>query len=686
MFSKTNKTKKNFIGAIAMSLVLLMGSALGFLLETGIGQIVKPSSGSWSSYTSAPTGSGTSADPYKVKTARELAWFLNNGSNSYVVLESDIDLAGHTWSGILSNKVMNFDGKGHTISNLTGTNGLMGNSGSYPNISNVVMVNVNISGSSTVGGIAGNGNITNCIVKSGTVRGNSYIGGIVGSGTPTNCTNNATVIGAGERVGGIVGYNGGTTNKNMNTGNVFGTTYVGGIGGLCEYVTNCYAECSVTGSINVGGVLGVLGGGGNTLMNSGFKGKLMINGSSPTDIGSLIGYTTSSSIYQFKNNFAVAEIQLLNSTDTSVVHQFGAETSAIANLSNVESSYSYSQVYTSSGITEYRKYKVGSSETTPFSDFAYDQHINGGYPFYRPLFAVGQFIECDTMSYLEEYGFGQFVVDVRKEGSNYYVDLGEYPKTYVGETLNATLEDLYENLSSWKVEKVYTNGSSRNHNAYKYGNDIYVRVASATLYTNCYWPTFSDGTSLERGSAYWFKIEPITWRVLNYEDAVKGSDLMLISEDALTAGLSSSSYWGSSPIRTWLNDTFYNDAFSDSEKGLIKATTVQYNNGSLTDSSSNTTSDKVWLLSYGEAFGELETKYANKSYFFSDSERICVPNDYAFANGCSNTVNMNITPPPACSWQTRTWYGGVYQVLAGSTGADYNGNDRGGIRPVIKVG
>ena len=95
MFQKT-KLKKSYLNAIGMSLVLLLVNTLGVLLGTGVGQIAPPSTDVWSNYTLAPTGSGTSESPYKVTKAEELAWFLNNGSSSYVTVENDIDLGAHS--------------------------------------------------------------------------------------------------------------------------------------------------------------------------------------------------------------------------------------------------------------------------------------------------------------------------------------------------------------------------------------------------------------------------------------------------------------------------------------------------------------------------------------------------------------------------------------------------------------
>ncbi len=65
-------------------------------------------------------GSGTSANPYQITSAEDLAWFGQNATNKYGKLMNDIDFstysASNDWSSI-SNFSGTLDGDGHTISN-----------------------------------------------------------------------------------------------------------------------------------------------------------------------------------------------------------------------------------------------------------------------------------------------------------------------------------------------------------------------------------------------------------------------------------------------------------------------------------------------------------------------------------------------------------------------------------------
>ena len=119
----------------------------------------------------------------------------------------------------------------------------------------------NVSGYSLTGGILGSGNAENCS-NSGNVTGYESVGGISGNGDAVKCENSGTVTGSSKSVGGIVGYLNGTSHKVVeciNSGVVSGTTQVGGIIGYASMgsVTDCEnsAKVSATGN-KVGGIVG----------------------------------------------------------------------------------------------------------------------------------------------------------------------------------------------------------------------------------------------------------------------------------------------------------------------------------------------------------------------------------------------------------------------------------------------
>ena len=177
--------------------------------------------------------------------------------------------------------------------------------------------------------------------------------------------------------------------------------------------------------------------------------------------------------------------------------------------------------------------------------------------------------------------------------------------------------------------------------------------------------------------------EAIKWVVLDKNDEDQG--LFLISEQALDcqkyhyrwAGTS----WENCTLRGWLNDDFYNAAFSKKEQAIIRTTKVNANdpvpNPKNTIDYGNNTKDKVFLLSYNEAM----------TYFATDEERVCKSTAYA------ESINANLTKEDIseyCSWRLRTpgISGTSYASYITETGAlsDHNVDATFiGIRPVVWI-
>ena len=169
-----------------------------------------------------------------------------------------------------------------------------------------------------------------------------------------------------------------------------------------------------------------------------------------------------------------------------------------------------------------------------------------------------------------------------------------------------------------KDASVTINNSSPDENGYYMGNDNekYDLVIANPYYNNV---MFSNDETIVKNQDYYFKVEPIKWKVLEDKDG----KVFLFSELVLDAHKfdSSSKYYSSSSIRAWLNNEFYNKAFTDKQKVLIENTTLK--------DISNVT-DKVFLLSKEEI--------TNTSYGFSnnideyDNVRCKKVTDYAKAN------------------------------------------------------
>ena len=101
--------------------------------------------------------------------------------------------------------------------------------------------------------------------------------------------------------------------------------------------------------------------------------------------------------------------------------------------------------------------------------------------------------------------------------------------------------------------------------------------------------------------------------------------------------------WDKSEIRSWLNSTFLNAAFTAEEQLGIVTTTV-----STPDyeghSGGSDTQDKIWLLSCDEA----------GSYFASNEARKATPTAYAVAQGVYQSINNKLNGVRCCWWWLRS--------------------------------
>ncbi|MCR5307927.1 MAG: DUF6273 domain-containing protein [bacterium] len=142
-------------------------------------------------------------------------------------------------------------------------------------------------------------------------------------------------------------------------------------------------------------------------------------------------------------------------------------------------------------------------------------------------------------------------------------------------------------------------------------------------------------------TTYWFKYEAVEWFILYEEnnEALVISNLILDAQDYYPSesqyefdhnnGKGYANNYELSNIRKWLNDNFYNCAFGDLQKELIKNITVD-NSGTSSNVSenpyaSNDTDDNVFLLSVSEF----------DTYFTGDMKQSAkaVGTDYAKSQG-----------------------------------------------------
>ena len=127
--------------------------------------------------------------------------------------------------------------------------------------------------------------------------------------------------------------------------------------------------------------------------------------------------------------------------------------------------------------------------------------------------------------------------------------------------------------------------------------------------------------------------EPIKWRVLS----VNGNDAFLLADQNLDAKPYNNELanvtWATCTLRTWLNDTFLNMAFTSAEQAAIKNTAVVNDDNPKygTEGGVNTT-DKVYLLSIAEASN---TVYGFNGELYASETREAKNTAYAKECGAS---------------------------------------------------
>ena len=218
-----------------------------------------------------------------------------------------------------------------------------------------------------------------------------------------------------------------------------------------------------------------------------------------------------------------------------------------------------------------------------------------------------------------------------REGNTVY--FGEYPQTL-------------------KASSV-TVGTTADSRGYFLGsdNEYYAKV-TATPYESGY--TFSTNETVTSGTVYYFKVEPLKWRILAEADG----NAIILCESIIANGRfdGTNNNYKDSEVRTWLNSTFYNSAFNEFERGLIQTVTID-NSVASTGYASNAnacenTLDSVYLLSYADV--------TNASYGFStnpaecDTARVRYLSDYARARGAWMFVANGYDACGSGMWMLRT--------------------------------
>ena len=154
-------------------------------------------------------------------------------------------------------------------------------------------------------------------------------------------------------------------------------------------------------------------------------------------------------------------------------------------------------------------------------------------------------------------------------------------------------------------------------------------LRNARINSTVYFGLYEQDNNLENGK------EPIKWYVIS----AKGNYLQLLAVNALDAKQYHQEYkaikWENSSIRNWLNNDFYNTAFTRSERDII----VPWWNVSEGRNGENApVVDNVFLLTSTEVKTVVPEKFSQ-----------CIPTPYAIAQGVYQSPDGD-----QCRWILRT--------------------------------
>lgn len=298
------------------------------------------------------------------------------------------------------------------------------------------------------------------------------------------------------------------------------------------------------------------------------------------------------------------------------------------------------------------------------------------------------------------------------------VEFGSYPQSKV---TNSSLVSALNSVSKNWVSYGYYNGDGSSFDAMvqgdwmKYADFTYngTKYRAVTFSQYRPWWTYcssdegntnQDDNGYTPNNIYYFKYEPLKWRVLDPSTGLvlceSIIDSQAYSNTVYSYGKDPRGYtiarwndtkhthyandYATSSIRAWLNDDFYNTAFPSSQKASILTSELDNKAYSTSNSEfdSETTYDKVFLLSYNEV---QNTTYDFQADSDSSPARQARGTDYAKCQGLGVDSSDEYS-----SWWLRS--AGYYTDYIcgvssyGSLGSNWHvdGTDHG-VRPALKI-
>ena len=282
------------------------------------------------------------------------------------------------------------------------------------------------------------------------------------------------------------------------------------------------------------------------------------------------------------------------------------------------------------------------------------------------------------------------------------IRFGNYPQSQVTDSKLidklAGVQKYWKSLNYYSGDGSWDNGAMAASDYATYADFSYENAAyRAVLFTKyrpkqsggVASPTSGNGSGFTTDIIYYFKFEPIEWIVLSAANGLLMSKKVLDSQpyqnlvrksgEKYNTGSKDANDYTNSSLRSFLNGSFYNTAFSpDQKKAIAKRA---YNCAPYGSTSATTVTDNVTVLSYNDC---LNTAYGFSANIYVDSKRIAnETTTYAKAQGISlndGKADWWLRTPDTASGRTSC----VEANGALSHTATVNLTDKG-IRPVISL-
>ena len=296
------------------------------------------------------------------------------------------------------------------------------------------------------------------------------------------------------------------------------------------------------------------------------------------------------------------------------------------------------------------------------------------------------------------------------------IEFGSYPQSEVKN--EALISALNSQSGKWKSYgyysdpgELFTEGKMSVADYMRYMDVEYNGNKYRAVTFDSYRPyTIQDDNSYKTGTTYWFRYEPLKWRILDLSTGLVMCNTIIDSQAYNNYIIKNGAYWGDkfqtyyasnyskSSIRLWLNNDFYNTAFSDEQKSNIKTTmlnkdsyltltgSAEYSKETGKEYDSPSTNDKVFLLSYDQVINSRYGFASDAGY--ADTARIFRGSDYAKCQGLYiYSEKNNVNNGNSWWWQRTPESDSGYACAVGYRGnahsSYYVTNPGGGVVPAL---